>query len=276
MIVRYYIQRYCHGIWRIRQWLPLVFLPSVVYLLVVSAVPDRFTVIQKVAVQSIAPIALSRSPVDTLPMAEITSRPAELFLDDFAILDLINISQAVPGMKKETASRNLRGVIENSMMLKPADDASVLLSYYGRDVELGKILVKFYTQRLVSRSKDGLVRSTSSLNRAGAPETNGGSTQLQTERLIGGESAISQPQQATPDGEMRIQEHRTFWRHDRLLPLLGILTGALMLWFILAGFVELADPAFKSERQISRYLDLPVIGVMPDLDPLIQRLQPKK
>jgi len=66
--------------------------------------------------------------------------------------------------------------------------------------------------------------------------------------------------------------HTTFWRPDRLLPLLGILAGALMLWFILAGFVELADPSFKSERQISRYLDLPVIGVMPDLEPLVLRL----
>jgi hypothetical protein len=70
-----------------------------------------------------------------------------------------------------------------------------------------------------------------------------------------------------------VVEQRTFWRSDRLL--LGILAGALMLWFILAGFVELADPSFKSERQISRYLDLPVIGVMPDLNPLVRRLQPK-
>jgi hypothetical protein len=257
MFMHYYIRRYCHGLWRLRQWLPIVFLPSVVYLLVVSAAPDRFSIIQKVDVQKTAPIALSRTPVDTLPMAEMISRPAELFLDDFAILDLANAVQAVPGLKKETASRNLRGVIEGSMTLKPADDASVLLGYYGSDVDLGKMVVKFYTQRLVSRSKDGLVRSTRNLNRSGA------------------ESAMSQPQPAAPDGEMRIQEHRTYWRPDRLLPAAGILAGALVLWLILAGFAELADPSFKSERQISRYLDLPVIGVMPDLDPLVRRLQPK-
>jgi hypothetical protein len=272
--MRYYIRRYCHGSWRIRQWLPLVFLPSVVYLLVVSATPDRFSIIQKVAVQKTAPIALSRTPVDTLPMAEMASRPAELFLDDFAILDLGNATQSVPGLKKEIASRDLRGVIERSMTLKPADDASVLLSYSGRDVELGKILVNFYVQRLISRSKDGLFRSKRNLNRAGAGalETNGGPALLQASRPAGTESEMSP---AAPEGEMRIQEHRSFWRADRLFPSVGILAGALLLWFILAGFVELADPAFKSERQISRYLDLPVIGVMPDLDPLIQRLQPK-
>jgi hypothetical protein len=255
--MRFYIQRYCRGLWRIRKWLPLVFLPPVVYLLVVSAAPDRFSVTQKISVQGNTPVALSRSPVDTLSMAEMTSRPAELFLDDFAILDLANAAQAVPGLKKETASRNLSGAIESSMTLKPADDDAVLLSYYGRDVELGKMLVNYYTQRLVGRSKDGLIRGMRNLNRSGA------------------QSAMLQPQPAAPDGEMRIQEHRTFWRPDRLFPALGILAGVLMLWLILAGFVELADTSFKSERQISRYLDLPVIGVMPDLEPLVRCLQPK-
>jgi hypothetical protein len=47
------------------------------------------------------------------------------------------------------------------------------LSYYGCNVELGKIPMNFYTQRLVSRSKDGLVRSMRNLTRAGASETKG-------------------------------------------------------------------------------------------------------
>jgi len=270
--MRYYVRRYRHGLRKIRRWLPLVLLPSVVYLLVISAAPDRFSVIQKVSVQQTAPIALSRTPLDIMPMAAITASPAELFLDDFAILDLANASQAFPGLKKETASRNLRGMIESSMTLKPADDASVLLYYYGHDVEMGKILVNFFTQRLVSRSKDGLVRNMRNLTRAGASEPNGGSPQLQTARPAGTGSAISQAP-AAPEGEMRIEAHRTFWRPDRLLPSAGILAGALVLWLILAGFVEWADPSFRSERQISRYLDLPVIGTMPDLGPLIQRLK---
>jgi hypothetical protein len=271
--MRYYIRQYCHGMWRIRQWLPLVFLPSVVYLLVVSAAPDRFSVVQKVAVQKTAPIAISRTPLDIMPMSDMISRPAELFLDEFAILDLGNTVQVVPGMRKETASRNLRGVIESSMTLKTADDSSVLLNYYGHDVELGKTMVNFYTQRLVSRSRDGLVRSMRNLNRAGASETNGGS--LQTARPVGIESVTSQSQPAAPEGDIRIQEHRTFWRSDRLSPSAGILGGTLMLWLILAGFVGWVYLPFKSERQISRYLDIPVIGTMPDVVPLIQRIQLK-
>ena len=272
--MRYYIQRYCHGLWRIRRWLPLVFLPSLVYLLIVSAAPDRFTVIQKIAVQKAAPIALSRTPVDVMPMAEMTSRPAELFLDGFAVLDLGNAVQSAPGLKND-GSRNLKGLIESSMTLKAADDASVLLGYYGDDVEMGKMLVNFYTQRLVSRSKDGLVRSTRNLARAGLPETTGGPAQFQTPRPGGTAAAAFQSPPAAPEGEMRIQEHSTFWRPDRLFPSVGILAVALVLWFILAGFAEWTDPSFKTERQVSRYLDLPVIGAMPDLDPLIQRLKAK-
>jgi hypothetical protein len=273
--MQYYIRQYCQGMWRIRQWLPLVFLPSIIYLLVASAAPDRFSVIQKVTVQKTAPIALPKTPLDIMPMSDMISRPAELFLDEFAILDLGNAVQAVPGMRKETASRNLRGVIESSMTLKTADDASVLLNYYGHDVELGKIMVNYYTQRLVNRSRDGLVRSMRNLNRAGALETNGGSPQLQTARPTGTESAISQFQPATPEGDIRIQEYRTFWRSDRLFPSVGTLVGTLMLWLILAGFVGWVYPPFKSEGQISRYLDIPVIGTMPDIVPLIQRMQLK-
>jgi len=273
--MRYYIRQYCHGMWRIRQLLPLVFLPSIVYLLVASAAPDRFSVIQKVAVQKTAPIAISRTPLDIMPMSDMISRPAELFLDEFAILDLGNAVQVVPGMRKETASRTLRGVIESSMTLKQADDSSVLLNYYGSDVEMGKTMVNFYTQRLVSRSRDGLVRSMRNLNRTGALETNGGSPQLQTARPTSIESAISQFQPAAPEGDIRIQEHRTFWRSERLFPSVGMLGGTLMLWLILAGFVGWVYPPFKSEGQISRYLDIPVIGTMPDIVPLIQRMQLK-
>ena len=162
------------------------------------------------------------------------------------------------------------------MTLNPADDGSVLLSYYGHDIDLGKILVDFYTQRLIARSKDGLVRSMRNPARAGVSETSGGPPQLHAARPAGTDSAMSSSRPAATEGAMRIHEHRTFWRPDRLLPALEILAGALVIWLILAGFVELADPSLKTERQVSRYLDLPVIGAMPDLDQLYQRLQPKK
>jgi capsular polysaccharide biosynthesis protein len=55
-----------------------------------------------------------------------------------------------------------------------------------------------------------------------------------------------------------------------------ILGGAMLVMFMLAGVAEWTDLSFKSERQVSRYLNIPVIGVIPDLDPLFRRLQLKK
>ncbi len=68
---------------------------------------------------------------------------------------------------------NCVGVIESSMTLKTVDDAHVLLSYYGHNPELGKMLVNYYTQRLISRTKDGLARNIRNLNRARVPESGG-------------------------------------------------------------------------------------------------------
>lgn len=272
----YYIRRYRHGLRKIRRWLPLVFLPPAIYLLVAAAVPDRFSASQMLAVQKTAPISLSRTPVDIMTMEQMTSNPAGFFLDDFAIMDLIKyFEQSIPGQKEDPISRNLREVIENSMSLRTADDAHVLLSYYGRDVERGKLLVNYYTQRLVSRSKDGLTRSMRTLNRTSGSESNS-PPQFQPARqdAAGPEPTLSHSLPAAPEGTVTIKEHRIFWRSDRLLPAAVILAGSLSLIFILAGFVEWTDPSFKSERQISRYLDIRVIGVMPDLEPIVRRMKP--
>ena len=275
--MRYYVQRYRHGLRKIRRWLPLVLLPSAIFLLVASVVPDRFSVSQKLAVQKTAPIALSRTPVDIMTMAEMASDPAGFFLDDFAIMDLNkHVEQTVHGQKEEPTSRNLREVVENSMSLRAADDAHVLLGYYGRDVEMGKMLVNYYAQRLVNRSKDGLMRSMRNLNRASGPESSGPLRfQPAQQNAAGAETTLSHFPPAAFEGNVSIQEHRIFWRSARLLPAVVILAGSLILMFILAGFVEWADPSFKSERQISRYLDLRVIGVIPDLEPLVLRMEPK-
>ncbi|MBI5589809.1 MAG: hypothetical protein HY881_04950 [Deltaproteobacteria bacterium] len=273
----YYIRRYRLGLRKIRVWLPFVFLPLAIYLLVAAAVPDRFYVTQMLAVQKTAPIALSKTPVDIILMGEMASNPAWLFLDDFAITDLIKyVEMTLHGRKEDATSRNLRGVIENSMSLKTADEAHVLLSYYGHDADMGKMLVNYYTQRLVSRSKDGLIRSTKKLDRANTSENNG-PPRIQPVRKDAPdtESTLFPSQSAVPEGDIIVQGHRIFWRSSRLLPAAMILAGSLVLMFILAGFVEWIDPSFKSERQTSRYLDLRIIGVMPNLEPLVLRMKPK-
>lgn len=271
--MRYYIQRYVHRLWKVRRWLPWVLLPPVIYLLAAAMIPDRYSVFQKISVQKAAPIALSRSPVDVMSMAEMTANPSELFLDDFALLDLANVIHGMSGSKKEMESAGLRALIESSMTLKALDEKTVLLSYYGNEIGLGKTLVNFYTQRLIGKSKEGQIRSIRYLSKVNGSDTAGGGSQAHTS---GKSPAIMSLPSASPDGGIEIETRRSLWRSDRLLPSLWLFAGAMFIWLIVAGFAEILDSSFKTERQVSRYLNLPVIGIMPDLNPLVEQLGSEK
>jgi capsular polysaccharide biosynthesis protein len=47
---------------------------------------------------------------------------------------------------------------------------------------------------------------------------------------------------------------------------------SLIIILIIIGLMEWADPAFKSERQVARYLDLSIIGSLPDLQKISRAL----
>ena len=51
---------------------------------------------------------------------------------------------------------------------------------------------------------------------------------------------------------------------------LSVLGVAGLLWAL-----EWMDPSFKSERQIARYLDVPVLGSMPDLNKITNSMTPQ-
>jgi hypothetical protein len=266
--MQYYFKRYRNGMHRIRQWLPLILLPVFFYLLTEAALPDRFSVSQKIEVQKTSPIALSRTPVDCLPMAELLARPAELFLDDFALMDLTKQIQkgAVPAAKDTSDLRDLKVLIEGSMVVKTDSNEIVQVGYYGSDVNEGRFLVNYYSQRLVSRSKEGIVRTIRNQNRA---MESGGTPPMQPQNVEGNKPAALV-------GELQTQEHRALWRSERMIPSVEILLVSLLIWCIAAGIAEWMDPSFSTERQISRYLNIPVVGVVPNMGPLIHRLESKK
>jgi len=74
------------------------------------------------------------------------------------------------------------------------------------------------------------------------------------------------------DGDPRVLGVATPWSSERLPRALLIGVLSLLAVLLLIGVLELSDPAFKSERQVARYLDLPVLGSMPDADRLTHRL----
>jgi len=45
---------------------------------------------------------------------------------------------------------------------------------------------------------------------------------------------------------------------------------------MILGMLEWADPSFKSERQVARYLGLPIIGSLPDLNKICAALDAER
>ena len=77
-------------------------------------------------------------------------------------------------------------------------------------------------------------------------------------------------------GNIEINAHRTLWRPERLVPLVLItfisLIGVLMVLVLL----EWSDPSFKSERQVAQYLELPILGSLPNLNKISASLNLKR
>ncbi len=268
--MNYYMKRFRHGISKIHRWLPLVFLPSLVYLIIAASTPDRFLVSQLVNVNPASPIALSRTPIDIISIKDIAANPDGLFLDDFAVLDLSRMLSKSANFEHATlVSSQFRSVLETNMAIKTSGDHQIRISYYGNDLELGQTLVAFYTQRLIIRSREGIARQirqqrihlsdAAMIRSASLKDTDRNATGIQL-------------QPADPAGEMLIQKEKAFFRSSRFMTAGILFALSLVLVGIAALVLELMDPTFKSERQVARYMNLPVLGSIPNLDQLIQRI----
>ncbi|RJR24561.1 MAG: hypothetical protein C4582_04205 [Desulfobacteraceae bacterium] len=263
----YYIKRYLNGIRKVKKWLPLIVAPCLAYLAVAGLSADRFSVSQLVSVDVNSPVALSRTPVDVVPMSEILAGREGLFLDDFAVLDLSRRLQKETALKQATIiGRDLRKLIEDSMSMQSADNSHVEIGYFGSDIQMGRILVDFFTKKLVMRNQEGIARSIRYNKTASLGKQSANFIVMQASAGVSGpagESLDIKP--ASPVGEMRIREYRALWRPERLSPALALLALSVVLMGIAAGVVEWSDPSFKSVRQTARYLNTPVLGTIPNI-----------
>ncbi len=247
-MVRYYVRRYLHGL-RVRSlWLLLILLPPLAYLALTALRPDRFTVRQDIAISRDAPIALSTSPVDFAKMSDFLAQPAEFFSDRFAVRELYG--QLYPGTTLDLASAHfapLINAVEKRMLLTSPSDKLVRVVYAGGDPTMGAKLVEFYAKRLIKKSEDGARRSKAQV-------------------------AKGQPQQspapiaeAQLKGGVQTEAHRALWRRARLPAVIKLAVASAILILLLIGALEWADTSFKSVRQVARYLDVPVLGAVPNL-----------
>ena len=239
--MRFFLKRYVHAFSAHRRLLLLFLIPLFVYLLLSATIPDRFSVEQEIAIPKNALVRVGKRPGSTLPMSEMILRPESFFQDDFALLLLekrLNPDTFLGPAK--TPLSDLKATVETGMTLTMTGGKRVAVAYHGNDRDLGEKLVGFYSQRLVNKLKTGSSPASKIGNRKKKPSAS----------LI---------------GQTGINEFRALWRTQRLYPSLVIAVISVLIILIIIALIEWLDPSFKSERQVARYLGIPILGSLPNL-----------
>lgn len=245
--MNYQLKRYGMALRAYRKWWWLLVPLLGLYLLWMAFDDVEYTVSQSLAPYSAdIPVAATASPRDTHPLQDILGNPDLLFQDGFALTKLMERLNVLPDQGRAFDEKNLRHLMHQAMSLSLSDGVSLQLTYRGKDAQLGQVLVSFYSTRLLSRIEDGRMRTRSPLA-----------------------SAMPDLQ---PTGTMSIEGRRYPWKPDRLLPAVFMLLLSSLGVLVLIALLELLDPTFKSERQMARYLGVPVLGSMPDADLLTRTL----
>jgi hypothetical protein len=247
--MRFVLRRYLLGIAVRRNYLWLALLPAVVYVIVSALKPDLFLVTQQLAVDVEAPFVVPGDPLGFQRFERIVA-DGRFFEDPSAMRDLRNRLQI-----EGTAIRESLEKLPEHLFLRMMSDGRAEIAYRGADPRFGRRVVEFYAARLVALSEEGNLRVTS---------------QPRRKAVEAGVRPDAPP--ARPIGTVDVEAHRRIWRGERMVPLLWTLLGSLLMVAILLCIAEWRDPSFKSERQVARYLSAPVLGSVPDLGPLVERL----
>ncbi len=247
--MRFYLKRFWRAFRIHKKWMLLV-LPALALYLIYAALTDvDFLVSREFSpYSSDMPVAASDSPVAVLRLGNLVADPKVLFLDGFALSRLQKDPGLLAAYGGQPDEATLRRILHADLTLVPSQTlAGLRLSYEGQDEALGRALVEFYSERLMKRVEEGVARA----------ERTGGST-----------AAV----RLQPLGDLVVVVKRTPWSPERLVPAIGVLILAFVGVMVLMVILELSDPSFKSERQMARYLGVPVLGAIPDAEPLAKRL----
>lgn len=234
------IKRYGHGLSTRRNWLLLILLPPLLYLLFGAMHYDRFSVNQSISISKDTPVAHSTTGAGITKIEKIISNPDIFFLNNYAVRQLYTTLYAGTAVyRADRQFRTLLDTVRNTMSFKAPTGNLVTISYYGSDERMGRILVGYFSQRLMSKAREGIARSRVKLQENEMP---------------------------TMTGSINVEKYRAFWRGDRTVPFVLTAFFSVIAILVLLGVLEWSDPSFKSERQVAQYIDLPIIGSLPNLN----------
>ena len=243
----FYIKRYLAAFQERKHWTLMALVPVILYLIVAALRVDSFAVTQDFTYSGDLRIAATNSPVNTLSLETLLADPDQLFLDTFALSQLQQRLELQDSAGILPTGQELRRTAHGSMRLASDSDSRLRLTYEGSNARLGEAMVDFYGERLAQRIEDGAARHPA--------------------------SEAAAPYSFQADGGLSVVGMTTPWSAERLPRVALILVLSLLAVLLLIGILELSDHSFKSERQIARYLDLPVLGSMPDATRLAHHLK---
>lgn len=241
----FHLKRYGNALANHKKWWFLVLAMLGLYLLFAAVTDVTYRVSRVLSPYAPdIPVAAANSPREILKLQDLVADPDLLFLDEFALTRLRNKLTLLENHGDLGDEKALHRLVHHEMSLALLGGTDLRIVYTGKDAVVGDLLVAFYTARLIKRIEDGLARS----------KMSPAATSL------------------APVGDVVLVAQRSPWRADRLLPAtLVVLLSSLTVMVLIAIF-ELLDPTFKSERQMARYLELPVLGTLPDASPLLRTL----
>ena len=247
--MNFQMKRYIYGVSKRRLLLLLILVPPFVFLALSAIRSDRFSIKQDISILKDSPVALASGPIGLERMEKIASNQDDFFQNNFAVRKLYtNLYAGTAVYRADRQFRILLDTIKDGMSLTIPSENIVRITYHGKEQKVGQALVGYYSQRLVLKAKEGLARSEHMESKSLVP------------KLMGG---------------MEVEEHHALWRFERLLPFVMICIVSLMGVLVLLGILEWSDKSLKTERQVARYMALPIIGSLPNLNKISSALGAK-
>ncbi|MEJ2080994.1 MAG: hypothetical protein P8Y94_02175 [Acidobacteriota bacterium] len=245
------LRRYWNGINRRARWLWIIFFPPLIYIVLVLANPQSFIVTQAVDVSSDSPVTRTPGSAEAISIKTLAEERF-LFEDEQTYWTLRSrLDQEFP--RESGAGIALWSLLHHDMNMRWTGTDQLELSYRGSDRSLGEFLVDFFVQRLLARTKEG--RLVAASESAGRLASTGIRVDVPPAEVV---------------GKVQTTEQRTLTGQGRAVALILVVSLCVVLFIL--GALELTDASFKSERQVARYLGVPVLGSLPDLDEVLEHL----
>jgi hypothetical protein len=209
--------------------LALAAIPPLLYVVLRAFIPDQYRLSQPLDVRRGTPLVQPLPSASSSTVKDLMEQPEALFQSQFALMELNRYLYRQLRMEKGDNFLNaIREYVSEHMQIEE-DGGRIAVVYTGDDLRVGRNLIGYFARQLLVR--------------------------------VGGPGPSSLP------AVTQLSE-RSLWRPDRLVPLLWITIGSLAVVLMVLTILEWADPSLKTVRQTARYLELEVLGVIPDLQRL--------